>query len=291
MLVDRFQTMSHHPDGSTAPALPETGFVELNAATLGLEHGRISFMEAGEGPETVVLLHGIGANSTGWRFVLPALASRARVIAWNAPGYWLSADFAADAPVATDYARVLVAMLDRLGIARTHLVGSSFGSLVAMVAAAEHSERVGRLALIGTSRGQRWKPQAERARMLAMRQASMAAGGMALARERWQNLVASGTSEIVAEWVRKTLAATHAKGMLHAARASDTADTIDFAPRITSPSLILVGSEDRVNPPEVSRILAGAIPGATMVVQEGVGHLPELEAPAATLAVLERHLF
>jgi len=291
MLGDRFQPVWHHPDGSTAPALPETRFVELNAAALGLEHGRLSLMEAGEASETVVLLHGIGANSTGWRFVLPALARRARVIAWNAPGYWLSADFAAETPMATDYARVLVALLDALGVARAHLVGSSFGSLVAMVAAAEHPERVGRLALLGTSRGQRWKPQAERDRMLAMRRDSMAAGGMALARERWQNLVARDTPEVVAEWVRQTLAATHAKGLMRAARASDIADTMDFAPRISSPALILVGSEDRVNPPEVSRTLAEAIPGAAMVVQEGVGHLAELEAPAATVAALERHLF
>jgi len=291
MLVDCFQSVSHHPDGSTAPVLPETRFVELNAATFGLEHGRLSLMEAGEGPETVVLLHGIGSNSMGWRFVLPALARRARVIAWNAPGYWLSADFTAEAPAAADYARVLVALLDGLGVARAHLVGSSFGSLIAMATAAEHPGRVGRLVLLGTSRGQRWKPQAERDRMLAMRQASMAAGGMTLARERWQNLVAPGTPEAVAEWVRQTLAATHAKGMMRAARTSDITDTMDFAPQIASPTLIMVGSEDRVNPPEVSRTLAWAIPGAAMVVQEGVGHLAELEAPAATMAALERHLF
>nr|WP_280842907.1 alpha/beta fold hydrolase [Pararoseomonas baculiformis] len=235
-------------------------------------------------------MHGIGSNSTGWRFILPALARRARVIAWNAPGYWLSADFASDAPVAADYARVAVALLDALGVSRAHVVGSSFGSMIGAVMAAEHPARVGRLALLGSSRGQRWKPQAERDRMLAMRRDTIAAGGMALARERWRNLVAPGTAESVGEWVRHTLSATHAKGLLRSARASDVTDTLDFAPRIAAPTLILVGSEDRVNPPDVSRALADAIPGAALQVQEGVGHLAKLEAPAATLAALERHL-
>jgi pimeloyl-ACP methyl ester carboxylesterase len=42
-------------------------------------------MEAGAGPATILCLHGIGANSTGWRFSLAALSAHARVIAWNAP--------------------------------------------------------------------------------------------------------------------------------------------------------------------------------------------------------------
>ncbi|MFC0386490.1 alpha/beta fold hydrolase [Muricoccus vinaceus] len=289
--------MTRHPDGSEAPPLLETRFAELDAAALGLEHGRMSFMASGTasgmetGAETVLLMHGIGSNATGWRFVLPALARRARVIAWNAPGYWLSADFAAEAPRAEDYARTAVALLDALGIGQAHVVGSSFGSMVGAVMAAEHPARVGKLALLGASRGQRWKPGAERARMLAMREESVAAGGMALARKRWANLVAPGTPEVVAEWVRQSLAATHAKGLMRSARASDATDTLDFAPRIVAPTLVLVGAEDRVNPPEVSRALADAIPGAVLEVQPGIGHQAKLEAPADTVARLERHLF
>jgi pimeloyl-ACP methyl ester carboxylesterase len=280
-----------HPDGTETPALPETRFSELDAAALGLEHGRLSYMEAGEGPETVLLMHGIGSNSTGWRFVLPVLAARARVVAWNAPGYWLSADFASEAPSAEDYAKVAVALLDALGIPRAHLVGSSFGSMIGVVLAATHPAWVGRLALLGSSRGQRWKPQAERDRMLAMRRDTIAQGGMALARERWRNLVAPGTGEEVGRWVRDTLSATHARGLLRSARASDATDTLDYAPRVTAPTLILVGSEDRVNPPEVSRVLAEAIPGAVLEVQPGIGHLAKLEAPAATASHLLAHLF
>ena len=283
--------MTRHPDGTIAHPLPETRFVELDAAALGLEHGRLSYLEAGEGPETVLLLHGIGSNATAWRFLLPAFAARARVIAWNAPGYWLSADLAAESPAAEDYARIAAALLDALGVPRAHVVGSSFGSMVAVVLAAEHPDRVGRMALLGASRGQRWKGEAERKRMLAMRRESVSRGGMELARMRWRNLVAPGTPEIVGEWVRDALCATHARGLLRSACASDATDALDHAPRVAAPTLILVGSEDRVNPVEVGRALCGAIPGATMDVQQGVGHLAKLEAPGATAARLLGHLF
>ena len=283
--------MTRHPDGTIAHPLPETRFVELDAAALGLEHGRLSYMEAGEGPETVLLLHGIGSNSTGWRFLLPALAARARVIAWNAPGYWLSANFAAETPAAEDYARVALALLDALGVPRAHLVGSSFGTMVAVVMAASHPDRVGRMVLLGASRGQRWKGEVERRRMLAMRRESVARGGMDLARMRWRNLVAPGTPDVVGEWVRDALCATHARGLLRSACASDATDTLDHAPRVAAPTLVLVGAEDRVNPAEVGRAIADAIPGATMEVQPGIGHLAKLEAPGATAARLLGHLF
>lgn len=283
--------MVRHPDGTIAKPLPETRFVEVDAAALGLEHGRLSYMEAGEGPGTVLLLHGIGSNSAAWRFLYPALAARARVIAWNAPGYWLSANFVSEAPSAEDYARVAVALLDALGIERAHVVGSSFGSMVAVVLAAEHPARIGRLALMGASRGQRWKGEAERARMLAMRADSIARGGMELARFRWANLVAPGTPDAVGEWVREALCATHARGLMRSARCSDATDSLDHAPRVGAPTLILVGSEDRVNPPEVGRTLCDAIPGAAMEVQPGIGHLAKLEAPGATAARLLAHLF
>ncbi|WP_376100596.1 hypothetical protein ACE7GA_07595 [Roseomonas sp. CCTCC AB2023176] len=127
--------------------------------------------------------------------------------------------------------------------------------------------------------------------MLAMRGDSIARGGMELARVRWANLVAPGTPEAVGEWVREVLCATHEKGLMRSARCSDRTDSLDHAPRVTAPALILVGSEDRVNPPEVGRNLCGAIPGAVMEVQPGIGHLAKLEAPGATAARLLRHLF
>ncbi len=280
-----------HPDGSALPPLAEPRFLAVEGAAIGLDGNRLSCFDSGAGEETVLLLHGIGSNGMGWRFVQAALARRARVVAWNAPGYFLSDFLAAEKPRAADYVAALLALMDRLGIARAHVAGSSFGSMLGILLAARHPDRVARLALLGTSRGQRWKGDAERARMIAMRRASIAEGGVALAETRWANLVAPGTGPVVEALVKQVLSATHPRGLMASAWASDAEDSLDHAPLIQAPTLIAVGSEDRVNPPEVSAVLAGAIPGARMVVQPGIGHLAKLEAPAATAAMLEGHFW
>ncbi|WP_270934054.1 alpha/beta fold hydrolase [Falsiroseomonas oryzae] len=284
--------MTLHPDGTPIPPLPDLRFVELDAAALGLEGGRISYMEAGESKQrTILCLHGIGSNSMGWRFSLAGLSRHARVIAWNAPGYMLSDNFATAAPTPGQYVEVAVALLDALGVkGPVCLAGSSFGSMLAACMAARHPDRVARLALLGTSRGQRWKGKEERARMLAMREASIAEGPMALARTRSDNLVAAGTPEAVRAMVRNVVAATNPRAYLQAARCTDAVDVVeDFAPRIACPTLCITGDADTVNPPVVGHAVAAAIPGARFVSPLRIGHLAELEAPMQTLGLLRNH--
>lgn len=282
-----------HPDGTPVPPLPDLRFAELDAAALGLEGPRISYMEAGEGERTLLCLHGIGANTAGWRFSLAALSRQARVIAWNAPGYVLSDNFRAEAPRPEDYAAVALALLGALGVqGPVLLAGSSFGSMLAACLAATHPARVSRLALLGTSRGQRWTGEAGRAAMLAMREASIAGGAVAMARARSRGLVAPGAAPEVLSLVEGVVAATNKRGYLQAARCTDGVDVVeDYAPRIACPTLAVTGAADAVNPPEVGRAIAAAIPSCRFVSPPGLGHLPELEAPALTLDLLRDHLF
>ncbi|WP_372618976.1 alpha/beta fold hydrolase [Falsiroseomonas sp.] len=283
-----------HPDGTPVPPLPDPRFVEVDAAALGLEGPRMSYMEAGEGTQTVFCLHGIGANSMGWRFTLAALSQQARVIAWNAPGYFLSDNFRSEAPAPEDYVAAALALLDALGVeGKVCIAGSSFGSMLGACMAARHPARVARLALMGTSRGQRWKGTEGRAQMLAMREASVAQGGVALARTRSEKLVSPDASPEVLAMVRHVVAATHPRGLMQAARCTDGVDVVtDFAPHISCPTLAITGADDQVNPPEtVGRVIAEAIPGARFASPAGVGHLPELEAPAQTVELLRSHFF
>jgi pimeloyl-ACP methyl ester carboxylesterase len=283
-----------HPDGTPIPPLPDLRFCEVDAAALGLDGPRLSYMEAGGGPATVLCLHGIGANSMGWRFILAGLSAQARVIAWNAPGYLMSDCFVDVAPSAAAYADAAVALLEALGVAgAVHVAGSSFGSMLGACLAARHPGRVSRLVLMGTSRGQRWKGAEGRAAMLAMRQDSVAQGGVALARTRSAKLVSPAAPPVVLDLVRGMVAATSARALMQAARCTDMVDVVeDFAPHIHAPTLAITGMDDAVNPPDaVGRPIAEAIEGATFVSPPGIGHLPELEAPAWTQDHLRRHFF
>ncbi|MGG5818426.1 alpha/beta fold hydrolase [Falsiroseomonas sp. HW251] len=279
----------NHPDGTTVPPLPDLRFVEVDAANLGLEGPRMSFMEAGQGPATILCLHGIGANSMGWRFTLDALSKDARVIAWNAPGYMLTDNFRAVSPRPEDYVAVAIALLDALRVdGPVFVAGSSFGSMLGACIAATRPDRVAKLALLGTSRGQRWKGPEGRAQMLALRAASVAEGGVALARTRSNKLVSPSAPPQVLAMVQGVVAATNPRGLVQAARCTDIADVVqDYAPRIACPVLAVTGADDQVNPPDtVGRSIAEAIRGARFLSPPGIGHLPEIEAPAQTTALL-----
>jgi pimeloyl-ACP methyl ester carboxylesterase len=62
---------------------------------------------------------------------------------------------------------------------------------------------------------------------------------------------------------------------LAACRAHDVADRLD---EITAPTLVIHGDADPLVPVENGRHLAGGIAGAELIVYEGVGHIPEVEA-------------
>lgn len=272
------------------PPLPELQFVGVEPSRCGLEGRRLSYLESGSANcETVVLLHGIGSNASGWRYVLHGLGGRFRVIAWNAPGYMLSDNLAAEAPSNTQYADALAAFLDALAVDRTYLVGSSFGSMVAATFAARYPQRLQRLALLGASRGQKWLPDEERARRRRLREESIRDGGLGMAEARWPTLLSATPTQDAVRLTQEILKATNRRGFLQSVRASDTTDVLAFANAIAAPTLIVVGKEDRVNPPEISRAIHAAISGSRLIELDGVGHLAKLEAPDRVVELLFAH--
>lgn len=60
--------------------------------------------------------------------------------------------------------------------------------------------------------------------------------------------------------------------------------------RITAPTLVVWGEADRIATPDYGRVFAAAIPGAGFELIRRAGHLPQVEQPEATFAVLDRFL-
>ena len=111
--------------------------------------GAIAWREAGEGA-VVVLLHGLGGSRTAWEPQLAALSPTWRAVAWDLPGYGASAPL--DGPLTFDaLADAVARLLDATGTDAAHLVGLSFGGMIAQHAALRHPARVRSLALLSTS--------------------------------------------------------------------------------------------------------------------------------------------
>ena len=112
-------------------------------------HGhRRAYRMMGEGPP-VLLLHGIGDSSRGWRPLMPALAEHYTVIAPDLLGHGESAKPRADYSVAA-YANGMRDLLEILGVERATIVGHSLGGGVAAQLAYQYPGRCERLVLVAT---------------------------------------------------------------------------------------------------------------------------------------------
>ena len=129
-----------------ARAGDEVDETELRFRTI---HGyRRAYRMMGSGP-ALLLLHGIGDSSEGWRPLLPALAEHFTVIAPDLLGHGASAKPRADYSVAA-YANGMRDLLDVLDIERATVVGHSLGGGVAAQFMYQYPERCERLVLVAS---------------------------------------------------------------------------------------------------------------------------------------------
>jgi YbgC/YbaW family acyl-CoA thioester hydrolase len=238
-----------------------------------------------EGP-CVLFIHGYPFDHTIWQYQLSQLEGFRRV-APDLRGMGLS-----DAPdlgySMTTYADDLAALLDTLGVGRAVLCGLSMGGYVALDFARRWPERLSGLVLMDT-RAEGDTPDARRGRD----------SQAALARERGAGAVADAmlpklfgdpdaAHAPIAGQVRRMIEATPVAGIAGALVAMrDRRDSSDLLPALGAiPVLVAVGEHDRLVSPDAAEAMASAIPGARFEVIPGAGHIPPLERPAETTALL-----
>ena len=118
-----------------------------------VEGHSIAYREGGQGP-ALVLLHGFLCDSRCWRRQVTELSDRFRVVAWDAPGAGSSSD--PTEPFTTaDYARCLAHFLDELDVVRAHVLGLSWGGILAQEFYRMYPQRLRCLVLADTYAG--WK--------------------------------------------------------------------------------------------------------------------------------------
>ena len=250
-----------------------------------------------DGPKdapAIVLVHGFGSSLLTWDAWVPGLARTHRVLRLDVPGSGVSdpdpsGDYRDDRSVA-----LLVALMDRLGLARATIVGNSLGGRIAWTFAVAHPERVDKLVLVSPDGFA--SPGFEYGRtpnvgvtMQAMRFVlPKAMVKMSLAPAYADP--AALTDERLDRYYDLLRAPGARPAMIARMEQSIRFDPVERLKTIRAPTLLLWGEQDHVIPFTNSADYLAAIPNARLVALPGVGHLPQEEAPARSLALLSAFL-
>jgi pimeloyl-ACP methyl ester carboxylesterase len=250
--------------------------IELGEAKIG--GLRIAYRRAGEGPP-LVLLHGAFSDSREWRRQLEGLSDEFAVIAWDAPGFGRSSD-PPESFRAPDYAHCLAGFVEELRLRQPHLVGLSFGAVLALEFFRRHPTIPRSLVLASAYAG--WAgslpPELVEQRLLrTLRELDLPPGQWVpgFVREIFTD---SAPPELIDEAIA-IASDFHPAGMRAVASAFARADLRDVLPRIDVPTLLLYGDADRRSPLNIAEDLHARIPTSRLVVLSGVGHQCNVEAP------------
>ncbi len=242
--------------------------------------GQTAYERSGDGhPEKLLLLHGIGSNRRSFAAQLADLGDAFDVVAWDAPGYGASSDPPGDFSMA-DFADAAGALLDTLGWQSAHVLGHSFGGVIAQMLYHRQSARVRSLILADTNAGSGSMPDAsERSQRRLGDLERLGPRGMAEARA--PALVTPDAPAELVQTLIEIMSEVRPIGYAAAARAMGATDLRDQLRGIRVPTLVLHGERDTVIPPSIARELASAIPGAKLVLLSGAGHASNQQAPEA----------
>ncbi len=274
--------------------------MQIKTATI---HGRsISYAEAGSGP-VLLLIHGMAGTCDNWNAVLEPLARAHTVIAPDFPGHGGSAPGSGDYSLGT-LAAGLRDLLLTLGHDRATLVGHSLGGGVAMQFTYQFPEMVERLVLVSSGGlGPDVSP--------VLRAAALPGADLFIAATadvgRWTGNalrsalgavgvrpsidvaeVARGYASLSDPARRAAFLATLRSVVGTGGQRVDASDRLYLADEM--PLLIIWGDNDPIIPSRHGKRAHEDLPGSRLEIFDGVGHLPQLEAPGRFIAVLERFL-
>jgi pimeloyl-ACP methyl ester carboxylesterase len=269
------------------------GKLTLNSVRAGDYHW--PYLEGGpRGGAPLVLVHGFGGDKDNWAMLAPHLCERYHLIIPDLVGF---GDNARDPAAAYDIKAQtdrLIAFLDALGIDRAHLVGNSMGGWIALQAALDHPQRLTTLTLINNA-GVAGKEESD-LQKLPRDGASPLVPATVHDLKNLMAFIAHKPRYIPSRFMDVAFQDRAAHNALLDKIFWTIADEVDqrpLNPRLSDvavPTLIIWGRNDRLIHVSCVAELEAGIPVNEAVIFDDVGHVPMLEKPAATAAVMRRFL-
>jgi pimeloyl-ACP methyl ester carboxylesterase len=265
----------HHPDHSH--------FVEVDGAT-------VHYQEFGEKHHsTLILVHGYNASTYTWQKVAPKFAEQGfHVVALDMLGFGYS-----DKPSWFDYtitsqARLISRFMNRMGIGRAIVAGSSYGGAVSLTLALDYPEYVEKLILVDAVCNDEVKQRKDIKFLMTTGVGEVVSPWMldskTLVRKRVEDTIADENHHLITEdlinAIHRPLAAADAHNSVLKTMRNWHADRIEHdANLINQPTLIVWGEKDTVIPIHNGYKLQQLILNSRLVVFPNCGHVPHVERP------------
>lgn len=267
-----------------ATAQPAAAPVARTATVYG---AKIHYVEAGSGP-AVILLHGLGADSSSWGQTIAPLAAKFRVLAPDQIGFGRS-----DKPMLNYRVATLVDFLDafmkQLGIERASLVGNSLGGFTAAAYALAHPEKVDRLVLVDAA-GFALPKDSDPRLLGALNPSTREQAKLLLSMVFYNKQMASDAAadSILTRRVTAGDGYTIQRFIDSIVRGEDLLD--GKLGGIKQPTLITWGREDLLTPMWMAERFKKEIAGSELLVFDKCGHVPQLEKAAEFNAAVLKFL-
>jgi len=266
---------------------PPTQYVEAAGV-------RLRVADAGpRNAPVLIMLHGFGSSLETWHYWELPLAKRYRIVRYDLPGFGLTgADPSGLYNDERDVA-VLTALMDRLGVRRATIIGSSTGGEIAWKFAAERPDRVERLVLVSPDGFADKSVYGKKPQLPSMIGVLRFMSPDIMLRQAMNNAYAhsSRMRDTVYARTRDLMLAPGVRGaMIARLQQSILVDPAPILARIKAPTLVMWGDKDSIEPLANAPRFAEGIPHARLVLLPGLGHIPFREDPERSLAALRTFL-
>ncbi|NTV02856.1 MAG: alpha/beta fold hydrolase [Chlorobiaceae bacterium] len=245
--------------------------------------------------EPLLLIGGFGMTREFWGTLPAALAERFRVIVYDNRGSGESTLPAEPFSIA-DMAEDAAGIMDFLDIDSAHVFGVSMGGMIAQMLCARHPDRVRKAILGCTSHGGRHAIPAPPLTVKAFEAVAnpgltVEASARMLVPILFSDRFVESEKERVESYIRVSVEhALTRQCAIFQMEALMGFDAEGLLEQIRVPVLVVTGSEDRLIPPENSRLLAGKIPNARLEVISDAGHNFFFETPETVRSLIEEFL-
>lgn len=267
----------------------------LNQARAALQH-KLNLQISGDGPDTLLFVHGLGCDQGMWRFIAPHFEGRARVIRMDLMGFGdsLQSEWSEERYAGLEgHARDVADVAQAFGEGRCIVVGHSVSGMIGLLADALAPGAIAAHAMVAPSPCYRndgdYQGGFEREvldQTLALIEADVQAWTQAI----MPLLLMPDANDPLARELTMAFCRARPQALARLARATFLGDLRGRLAALRKPVLVVQSDEDMVAPLAVGNFMAATLPECWLEVIHNQGHCPHLTRPQACIDALDMFL-